>query len=196
MSNFFRYIFQDWQANQRTSLKSRLVLLMFRLAQILGQLPFPLSLCRLIYQTLVEGLLGIELPWNTQVGSSLQLQHGTALVVNHDTKIGANCILRHSTTIGNKMLSDGSVSDSPILGNNVEVGSNVVIIGPIQVGDFAVIGAGAVVVKDVPPRTVVAGNPAKVICILDDASDVNDPRVLIPESSFTVGESNTPGVGV
>jgi len=172
VNSFFSYIFQDWQANQSTSLKSRLVLLMFRLTQILGKLFFPLSLCWLIYQILVEILLGIELPWNTQVGSSLQLQHGTALVVNCDTEIGTNCILRHSTTIGNKVLSDGTVSASPIIGNHVEIGSNVVIIGPILVGDYAVIGAGSVVTKDVPARAVVVGNPAKVIRFME-ATDVS-----------------------
>lgn len=193
MSDFFSYIFQDWQENQRTSLKSRLVLLMFRAAQALGKLPFPLSLWRLIYQIFVEGILGIELPWDTQVGSNLQLQHGTALVVNHDAKIGTNCILRHSTTIGNKILSDGSLSDSPIIGDYVEIGSNVVIIGSIKVGNHAVIGAGSVVVKDVPPRSVVAGNPAKVIRVLDTTpSDASETRVLASESSFAVDESNTP----
>jgi putative colanic acid biosynthesis acetyltransferase WcaB len=45
----------------------------------------------------------------------------------------------------------------------VDVGANAVIIGAIRIGDGAVIGAGAVVVKDVPPGAVVAGNPAQVI---------------------------------
>ena len=48
-------------------------------------------------------------------------------------------------------------------GDNVDVGANAILIGPIHIGDGAVIGAGAVVVKDVPARTIVAGNPAKVI---------------------------------
>ncbi len=168
---------------------------MFRLAQISGQLPAPLSICRLIYQVFAEVLLGIELPWNTQVGSSLQLQHGTALVVNCDTKIGSNCILRHSTTIGNKILPDGSVSDSPTIGDHVEIGAHVVIIGPVKIGEYAVIGAGSVIVKDVPSRTVVAGNPAKVIRKLEDCVDVDSPRALISESPITTNELSTPGAG-
>jgi putative colanic acid biosynthesis acetyltransferase WcaB len=92
------------------------------------------------------------------------------LVVNHETIIGANCILRNSTTIGNKKLADGSYSAAPKIGNNVDIGANVVIIGAITVGDNAVIGAGSVVVKDIPEGAVVVGNPARVIRTVNTAS--------------------------
>lgn len=167
MSNFITYILQDWQINKETSLKSRFILLMFRSAQIGARLPRTFSLfsiaLRVLYQLLAEWVLGVELPWDTQVGPNLKLQHGLALVVNHETIIGANCILRHSTTIGNKKLPDGSYSGSPKIGNNVEIGANVVILGSVTVGDNAVIGAGSVVVKDVPQGAIVVGNPARVI---------------------------------
>lgn len=171
MSEFITYILQDWQVNKETSSKSRLILVLFRSAQLFGRLPVPFSLFsiffRILYQVVAEWVLGVELPWDTQVGPNLQLQHGVGLVVNHYTIIGANCILRQSTTIGNKKLSDGSCSNSPKIGNNVEIGANVVILGSITIGDNAVIGAGSVVVKDVPPKAVVVGNPAKLIRTLN-----------------------------
>lgn len=172
MNSFIKYIFQDWQANKTTSAKARISLLMFRLAQVLGKLPKPFFLIsigyRTIYQLVVEWLLGIELPWDIEyVGPNLKLNHGQALVVYRETIIGANCTLRHSTTLGNKKLADGSYSTSPRIGNNVDIGSNVVIIGPITIGDNAVVGAGSVVVKDVPAGAVVVGNPARVIRILN-----------------------------
>ena len=174
MSNFITYILQDWQVNTDTSFKSRFILLMFRLVQVLGRLPLFLSFVsiffRAFYQVLVEWILGVELPWDTQVGNILKLQHGMALVVNHETIIGANCILRHSTTIGNKKLSNGSYSQSPKIGNNVDIGANVVILGSISIGNNTVIGAGSIVVKDVPEGAVVAGNPARVIRTLNDTS--------------------------
>ena len=180
MNKFINYIMQDWQANRETSSKSRFILLMFRSAQILGHLPAPFSLLsifyRTFYQIVVEWILGVELPWDTQVGRNFKLIHGHALVVNHETIIGANCTLRHSTTIGNKNLLDGSSSSSPKIGNNVEIGSNAVIIGAIKVGDNAVIGAGSVVVKDVPPGAVVVGNPARVIRILN--ATATDEKIL------------------
>jgi len=55
----------------------------------------------------------------------------------------------------------------PVIGNNVDIGTNVVILGSICVGDYAQIGAGSVVVKDVPVRAVVVGNPTKIIKIID-----------------------------
>jgi putative colanic acid biosynthesis acetyltransferase WcaB len=167
MSQFINYILQDWQINQDTSLKCRLILLMFRTAQILGRLPTPFSLLAsfygVVYQLIVDWILGVELPRDTQVGANLKLHHARTLVINHETVIGNNCILRHSTTIGNKKLLDGSISGSPKIGNNVDIGANVVVLGGITIGDNAVIGAGSVVVKDVPEGTVVAGNPARVI---------------------------------
>ncbi len=169
MKNFINYIFQDWEVNQEGSSKSRFILLIFRATQILGNLPVPLlpSFFRNFYILIVEWILGVELPWDTKIGSDLRLIHGVGLVVNNGTIIGNNCILRHSTTIGNKKLSNGSYTGSPKIGDNVEVGSNVVIIGPITIGNNAVIGAGSVVVKDVPEGAVVVGNPAKVIRVLN-----------------------------
>ncbi len=167
MNKFISYLLQDWKVNHDTSSKCRFILFMFRSVQILSRLPAPFSIFssffRSFYALIIEWILGVELPWDTKVGTNLRLIHAVGLVVNHETIIGENCTLRHSTTIGNKKLPDGSYSDSPKIGNHVDIGSNVVIIGSITVGDHAVIGAGSVVVKDVPESAVVAGNPAKVI---------------------------------
>lgn len=182
MEKIYQYIWQDWQINREVSIKSRVVLLLFRLAQITGNKSFPLSTFRFIYQISVEYILGIELPWDTQVGQHLKLQHGVGLVVNHQTVIGDYCTLRHCTTIGNKQLADGSYSDSPKIGNYVDIGSNVVILGAITVGDYAVIGAGSVVVKDVPTGAVVAGNPAKVIRI-DPIPEIHHKLMVLSPSN-------------
>ncbi len=171
MNEFMNDILQDWQINQDTSLKSRLILLMFRIAQKLAYLPTPFSWVSKfysgVYLLIVDWILGVELPWDTQVGKKITLHHARGLVINHKTIIGNNCILRHSTTIGNKKLLDGSISGSPKIGNNVDIGVNVVILGEITIGDNAVIGAGSIVVKDVPKDAVVAGNPAKIIRMLN-----------------------------
>lgn len=186
MNKIINYILQDWQINQDTSSKSRLILLMFRAAQIMRWLPAPFSLISnfycVVYQLIVEWILGVELPWDTQIGQNIKLHHGHALVINHETIIGDNCILRHSTTIGNKKLSDGSISSSPKIGNNVDIGANVVILGAITIGDNAVIGAGSVVVKNVPAQAVVAGNPARIIRLLhpiESCVDENNDSKMI-----------------
>jgi putative colanic acid biosynthesis acetyltransferase WcaB len=159
-------ILQDWEAN-RGNPKGQLVLALFRLAQWVRALPEPWWMLGIpylaFYRVGVEWILGIELRFKTRVGPRLRLFHGQALVVHETAVLGADCTLRQSTTIGNKTLADGSAGPSPVLGNGVDVGANAVILGAITIGDEAIIGAGAVVLKDVPARAVVAGNPARVI---------------------------------
>ena len=175
MKKMIRYIFQDWSVNRSASIKSSLVLALFRLAQLATRSPRYLaglaSIYGVLYQVLVGWLLGIELPSSVQVGQYLKLRHGVALVVHRDTVIGDYCTLRHSTTIGNKQRSDGSFTNAPKIGNHVDIGANVVILGAITIGDHAVIGAGAVVVKDVPSGAVVAGNPAKILGVVNQSTN-------------------------
>jgi putative colanic acid biosynthesis acetyltransferase WcaB len=163
--DLFTYLFLDWKAN-RGNIKGRMVMLMFRLVQyvnrylILKIILFPYLM---FYRFSVEWVLGIELPRKLVIGKGLVLYHGQALVVNYKTIIGENCVLRNSVTIGHKKLADGSLSGSPRIGNNVDIGANVCIIGDVVIGDNVTIGAGAVVVKDIPPNSVAVGNPAKIL---------------------------------
>lgn len=160
------YIFQDLKNNPK-NIKAKIVLVLFRLAQLCRKSPKPifiLSIPYLIfYRIFVEWFLCVELPWSTKVGKGLCLFHGQSLVVNDGTIIGENCTLRHCTTIGNKQLPDGSFSKAPIIEDNVDIGSNVVILGSITIGEGSVIGAGSVVVKDIERYSLVVGNPARVI---------------------------------
>lgn len=159
------YIFQDWKVNSEDK-KGRLVLFFFRIASIGARNKFLYILLipyQIFYKVFVEWILGVEIPYKTKIGSRLIIYHGQSLVVNPGTIIGDDCTLRQSTTIGNKQLFDGNYSIAPIIGNNVDIGSNVCIIGPIIIGNNVKIGAGSVVVKDVPTNCIVAGNPAKII---------------------------------
>lgn len=158
-------VFCDWSIN-RNNFKGRLILILFRTARLgsRNRLLFALLLPYLIfYRLFVEWLLGIELPYKTSVGKRLMIFHGQATVINDGTIIGANCTLRHSTTIGNKQLPDGSFTKSPVIGNNVDIGANVCIIGPISIGSNVVIGAGSVVTKDIVSNSIAVGNPARII---------------------------------
>ena len=166
-------IFQDWAAN-RGNLKGRLVMASFRLAQVFamrkGTIWWWLGLPVMIaYRLLTEYVLSIELRPRTRIGPGLILEHGFALVVNDQTVIGCNVHLRHCITIGCVKMPDGSQGTSPVIEDNVEIGANACVIGGIRIGRNSKIGAGAVVVKDVPPNVVVAGNPAKVIKQLNGA---------------------------
>lgn len=94
-----------------------------------------------------------------QTGEGLRFSHPFATIINAKS-IGKNFSFRNNLTIGNK--KDGS-DDLPIIGDNVYVGANVVIIGKITIGSNVTIGAGSVVIKDIPSDCLVAGNPAKII---------------------------------
>ena len=158
-------IFQDWSANSGNP-KGRLVMLLFRTAHLLRQNVIIAVLFFwyfILYRVGVEWILGIELPWKTRIGPGFRLDHGQALVVNDGTVFGAGCTVRNSTTIGNKRLKDGTYSRSPVFGDRVDIGANAIIIGPITIGNDVAIGAGAVVLKDVPPNCVVVGNPGRAI---------------------------------
>jgi len=80
--------------------------------------------------------------------------------MNNTVRIGENCTLRHCTTLGNKKLSDGTFSGSPVIGDYVDIGSNVCIIGNIHIGNHVQIGCGAVVITSIPENHIAVGNPA------------------------------------
>lgn len=161
------YLFQDWSSN-KGNIKARLILFFFRLCHLIStknKIIFVLGIPILIlYRVIVEWILSVEIPFRTKIGRSLRLYHGQALVINNQSVIGCNCTLRHSTTIGtNKELADGSWGKSPVIGNNVDIGCNSVIIGPVIIGNNVIIGAGSVVVKNIESNCKVVGNPARKI---------------------------------
>ncbi|MCR8666358.1 serine acetyltransferase [Aestuariibaculum sp. M13] len=96
---------------------------------------------------------------STKIKGGLMCYHPFATVINAKA-IGENFQFRNGLTIGNK---NNDNTQLPIIGDNVTIGANAVIIGGITIGDNVVVGAGAVVVKDVPSNSIVAGNPACII---------------------------------
>lgn len=123
---------------------------------ILKIIGFPV---RTLYKILVQWILGCDISDNTAIGGGFSIYHGQGLIIHSDVEIGQYVTLRHNTTIGNSKRN----SRCPIIGDNVDIGANSVIIGNVLIGDHSIIGAGSVVVKDVPPYSTVAGNPAKII---------------------------------
>ena len=163
--SFFQFIMQDWAVN-KGNVKGRIILLLFRIANFCStrKIYYYIGLPYLIfYRILVEWFFSIEIPWNTKIGKNLSLFHGQALVMTNQVIIGENCTLRHCTTIGNKQKAGGLFTASPILGNHIDVGSNVCIIGPVIIKDYVKIGSGAVVVKNVDSHSTLVGNPATEI---------------------------------
>ena len=92
-----------------------------------------------------------------EIGGGLFIHHGIATIIAAKS-IGENCWINQQVTIGYK-----DAGEPPVIGNNVMITCGAKVLGSIYVGDGAVIGANAVVVKDIPARCVVGGIPAKII---------------------------------
>jgi putative colanic acid biosynthesis acetyltransferase WcaB len=167
----FKYLLQD-SAENKSNIKGKIILFLFRLAQLVKKCPKPIyyffMLYLVFYRVLVEWFLGIELPWNTQIGKGLQLFHGQSLVVNDGSIIGKYCVLRHNTTIGHKAAKNGGFTNCPVIGDYVDVGANVVIIGDVCIGSHVIIGAGSVVTKSLNGYGIYVGNPAKLLKKIDE----------------------------
>lgn len=159
---FLTFIKQDWNNNHNNT-KGKFITMHFRIANYYKEkkaakiflVPY-LALYRFFF----EWLLGIKIPYQVTAGKGLRVYHGYALVINKDTVFGENCILRHSTTIGNKGEFDRVC---PIIGNNVNIGAHVCILGDIEIGNNVIIGAGSMITKSIPSNCVVVGNPARII---------------------------------
>ena len=118
----------------------------------------------LIYRVLFRrcrNIYGIELPYSVHLGRRVIIEHQAGIVVHGSAVIGDDCILRQGVTIGNNGLNHPQ--DAPVIGKRVNIGAGAKILGPVCIGDDAVIGANAVVLHDVPAGTTVVGIPARPI---------------------------------
>ena len=97
---------------------------------------------------------GADIPLGCRIGGGLLVPHPNGVVIHVDAEIGPNCLIFQQVTIG--AIEDGV----PTLGGHVDVGAGAKILGDVRVGDNALIGANAVVVKDVPPGATAVGIPA------------------------------------
>lgn len=100
---------------------------------------------------------GIHIGIHTKIGYGFQITHPVGIVINGRTVIGNNVKIHQFLTIGSDKGTPATIGD------NVYIGPNVCIVEDVKIGSNSCIAAGAVVVKDVPEESTVAGCPAKVI---------------------------------
>lgn len=119
-----------------------------------------------LYNTLfatVRNFYGIELPFSARVGRRVVFEHQHGIVVHGAAEIGDDCIIRQGVTLGIRRLTH--LADAPKLGRGVSVGAGAKILGKVEIGDHAEIGANAVVLDNVPARAIAVGIPARTVSL-------------------------------
>lgn len=124
----------------------------------------PFSIVYKVAYKLVEWLCGVSLPYTVRLGRRVRIWHHGGMIF-HAASIGDDCHLRQNTTFG--VARTDHNFELPVIGDRVDIGVGACLLGNITIGDGAVIGANAVVLKDLPPGAVAVGVPAKIIRIND-----------------------------
>lgn len=96
-----------------------------------------------------------------RIGPGLRLPHPTGIVIGAGARVGANCTIYHQVTLGGARMGDWQANNYPDIGDDVTIFAGAKLIGAIRVADRAVVGANAVVNRDVPPGQVAVGVPAR-----------------------------------
>jgi serine O-acetyltransferase len=130
-------------------------LLAHRLAHALRGSGVPV-LPRLI-AAVARAITGIEIHPAAQIGAGLFIDHGMGVVIGETARIGQDVTLYQGVTLGGTGFATGK--RHPTVEDNVTIGAGATLLGPITVGHGAKIGAGSVVIHDVPPLSTVVGNP-------------------------------------
>lgn len=108
---------------------------------------------------LVQIVTGIELPCEVPIGRNFVIDHHGGIIISGYTRFGDNCRIRSGVCIGLGRVDDPC---APVIGNGVDIGSGAKLLGRITIGDNVLIGANAVVVRDVPSNSIAVGVPAVV----------------------------------
>ena len=115
---------------------------------------------------------GIEIHPGATIGKCLFIDHGMGIVFGETTEIGDNCTIYHGVTLGGTGKDTGK--RHPTLGNNVLIGAGTKVLGPVYIGDNARVGAGSVVLRNLPANCTAVGVPAEVVRINNKAVNPAD----------------------
>lgn len=116
-------------------------------------------LCKVLLR-ITSYITNIQIPVETTIGEGLYIGHWGTIIVNPETRIGKNFNIYPGCLIGYAL---GRKTGVPVIGNNVSMRCNSIIVGGVNIGDNVLIAPGAFVNFDVPDNSIVIGNPGKII---------------------------------
>lgn len=122
---------------------------------------------------------GIEIHPGARIGRGVFIDHGMGVVIGETAIVGDNCTLYQGVTLGGTGKERGK--RHPTLGADVIVGVGAAVLGDITVGDGSRIGAGSVVLRDVPPHTTAVGVPARAVAWRDPTSGETRRVLRLPD---------------
>lgn len=105
-----------------------------------------------------QAVTGAEVAWQAKIESGLILFHPTGVVIGEYATIGKDCSIQQGVTIGSKY--PHLPRECPSVGDSVQIGAGARVLGSIRVGDHSIVGANAVVTKNVPSNMIAVGVPA------------------------------------
>lgn len=132
---------------------------------------------------------GVEIHPGAKIGQRLFIDHGMGVVIGETTEIGDDVTLYQGATLGGTGKETGK--RHPTIGNHVVVASGARVLGPFQVGDYAKIGSGAVVLREVPAYSTVVGVPGRVVKVAHcpNEADGQPPCAQAGEASCALRDS-------
>jgi len=125
-----------------------------------------------VISNIARFLTGIEIHPGAKIGRRIFIDHGTGVVIGETAEIGDNVTIYQGSTLGGTGKEKGK--RHPTIGNNVVISSGAKVLGPFTVGDNSKIGAGSVVLKEVPPNCTVVGVPGRIVVKGDKKVNNND----------------------
>lgn len=136
------------------------------------------KLCARIVSQFSRFLTGIEIHPAAKIGTGVFIDHGAGVVIGETAEIGNDCTIYQGVTLGGTGKDKGK--RHPTLKNGVMVAAGAKILGPFTVGKHAKIGAGSVVLKEVPDNATVVGVPGRVVRIKGERVDDLDQNLPDP----------------
>lgn len=103
----------------------------------------------------------IQIPHSVKIGKGFYIGHEGRIIINPNVKIGDNCNIATGVVIGQE--NRGKRKGTPVIGNNVWIGANSILVGNIKIGNDVLIAPLSYVNFDVPNHSIVIGNPARII---------------------------------